>query len=222
VLKNIAPLFAGEVINVSGWNDQDKEGSCYQQYFVNAKSYSVSNYDGERGVDEARDTTTFYIDLTKPIPSPLINKFDVVLNHTTLEHIFDVNTAFGNLCALSSDAVIIIVPFAQPVHYTNSYGDYWRFNPMSLRELFSRNKMEVVFEAANDHENAGIYLLFVGSKYPEKWRSKLPAWEPICELGDWIGSDPPNLKQRTRRIMVELIRKARSHLQSLLITLTWS
>jgi hypothetical protein len=163
ILRQIAGLFSGDIINVSGWDDRDKEGGHYRDYF-NASSYSISNYNGERGRDDAGDVTTFIIDLSCSLPPSLIGRFDVVYNHTTLEHVFEVETAFRNLCSLSRDIVIVVVPFAQKVHFTNSYGDYWRFTPMGLRRLFKQNGLQVVFESANHDENAGIYLLFVGSK----------------------------------------------------------
>jgi len=218
VLRSVAPLFTGSILNLSGWKDDDKQGGKYREYFKSAQSYYVSNYQGVRGTEE-NVVTDFFVDLTaESLPGNLIRQFDVVYNHTTLEHIFDVRLAFRNLCQMSSDIVIVIVPFAQCLHFTESYGDYWRFTPMSMRHLFHDNGFEVIFEAASPHRDAAVYLFFVGSHQPEKWQGKLPPWEPVESLGDWIGSDPPNLKQRTRRIMVELIRKAKSHLQSLLIS----
>ena len=45
-LKKIAPKFSGDVINVSGWVDEDKEGKIYREYFVNANTYTISNLGG--------------------------------------------------------------------------------------------------------------------------------------------------------------------------------
>ena len=187
VLREIAPLFSGKVINVSGWDDRDKEGRQYRNYFPNASDYYISNFAGERGIADAANVTDFNIDLSTPISKKLEGQFDIVFNHTTLEHIFEVDIAFQNLCRLSKDIVIVVVPFAQEIHFNSSYGDYWRFTPMGLRKLYEKNGLEVVFEAANHHVNAGIYLLFIGSKYPDNWRSKMIEWQPIEELGKWIG-----------------------------------
>jgi hypothetical protein len=187
ILREIAPLAYGEIINVSGWDDRDKEGGHYREYFVHAHAYYISNYSGERGLSDARAITNFNIDLSIPLSESLIGRFDVVYNHTTLEHIFELDIAFGNLCSLSRDLVIVVVPFAQPLHFTSSYGDYWRFTPMTLRQLFIKNGFEVVYEAANNDENAGIYLFFVGSKRPGDWKDKMPDWRPIDSLGNWIG-----------------------------------
>ena len=187
ILREIAPLFCGDVINVSGWRDEDKQGHTYREYFISAHMYYISNYRGARGIED-NPTTDFFIDLTAPIlPNELVGRFDVVFNHTTLEHIFDVRIAFRNLCQLSRDIVIVVVPFAQYLHYQESYGDYWRFTPMSLRELFTENGLETVFEAASPYKCAAQYLLFVGSRRPDLWRDRMPAWEPVERLGDWIG-----------------------------------
>lgn len=202
-LREIAPLFSGEVINVSGWDDRDKEGRRYRDYF-NADAYYISNFTGERGMQDADNITDFVIDLVQPLPSNLIERFDVVFNHTTLEHIFDVDKAFHCLCTLSRDIVIIVVPFAQAEHFTPSYGDYWRFMPMGIRELFRKEGLDVIFEAANCDENAGNYLFFVGSKNPGKWISKMPPYQLIADTGNWIGSPRLSLLDNAICHMVRL------------------
>ena len=198
-LHSIAPLFDGEVINVSGWDDRDKEGSRYREYFSAASGYFVSNHSGIRGIDDAADTTDLSLDLTAPVPAELQQRFDVVYNHTTLEHVFDVFKAFSNLCLMSRDIVIVVVPFAQEMHFTASYGDYWRFTPMAVRELFRANGLDVVFEDASPHRYAGIYLLSVGSRRPTYWHERLPAWEPVNQVGGWIAS-PPLARRLARRL----------------------
>ncbi|WP_174412692.1 methyltransferase domain-containing protein [Thermococcus eurythermalis] len=166
-LKKFAHLFSGRVINVSGWKDIDKEGSRYKDYFVNAEEYWISNYKSEyRGFQGTLENEIF-LDLTQPLPKELRHKFDVVFNHTTLEHIFDVFTAFKNLCELSKDIVIIVVPFIQEQHA--DYGDYWRFTPLAIRELFKRNGLELIYINFNDWSNSSIYIFAIGSRHPDKW-----------------------------------------------------
>ncbi|MFC1658646.1 hypothetical protein ACFL1D_04575 [Candidatus Omnitrophota bacterium] len=187
ILTGICPFFSGEIINVSGWDDRDKQGGSYRKYFTNATAYHISNYAGERGLADASAQTDFQIDLSLPVSSEYIERFDVVFNHTTLEHIFEVKIAFDNLCKMSRDIVIVIVPFAQELHFKASFGDYWRFTPISLRRLFQENKFSVIFEAVSPFKNAGIYLLFVASRHPEKWHGKMPKWQQIKEAGCWLG-----------------------------------
>lgn len=204
VIEQIAPHFGGDVINVSGWDDRDKEGRTYRDYFSNADSYAISNHAGERGTGDAVEITDYALDLTAPLPEELEGRFDVVFNHTTLEHIFDVPTAFRNLCEMSKDVVIVVVPFAQEVHYNESYGDYWRFTPMGLRALFEQNGLSVVYEAANDDTNAGLYVLAVGARHSERWAAALPAWSPVDGLGEWIGTRWHN---RIRETLGSLVRR---------------
>ncbi len=190
VLRRIAPAFDGQVINVSGWDDRDKEGGRYRDYFAAASSYAISNYSGERGLADAAAITDFAIDIEQPLAPELTRRFDVVFNHTTLEHVFDLFTAFGNLCAMSRDVVVLVVPFSQEMHTTDSFGDYWRITPMGLRRLFERNGLTPVFEAANDQWNAGLYVIGVGARHPAKWRAALGPYTPVTEVGTNIGRNP--------------------------------
>jgi len=200
LLRGIGPLVRGEVVNVSGWRDEDKQGRRYRDYFPNASSYTVTNHAGDRGLADSEDVTDLALDLTGPLDPALAGRFDVVFSHTTLEHVFEVEMAFANLCRLSRDLVIVVLPFAQEVHHEASYGDYWRFTPMGLRALFERNGLEVVFEGASPYRNAGIYLLFAGSRTPGRWRAELPAWSPVEVLGGWIGTTwPQRLRHSLRR-----------------------
>ena len=185
-IAQLAPLFEGDVINISGWDDRDKVGGCYRDYFSEASSYYITNFQGKRGVTGAANE--IFLDLTEECPENLIERFDVCFNHTTLEHIFDVRKAFSNICKISRDIVFIVVPFSQTQHETESFGDYWRFTPTCLRSLFQDNGLDVVYEAQSSYKGAAIYLLFVGSKHPEKWHNVLPLYEEIRVAGSWIGN----------------------------------
>jgi hypothetical protein len=201
VLREVAPMFTGDVINVSAWKDKDKQGNTYRSYFASARKYYISNIEGERGI--SNDLKSDYcIDLLSTLPDDLIGRFDVVFNHTTLEHVFDVRKAFQNLCLLSKDIVIVVVPFAQNLHYEDCYGDFWRLTPFSLRALYLENGFEIIFESANSDPNTVIYLLFIGSRKPEYWKDKMPPWNKIVKLGDWIGQierNPSNKMMKIKR-----------------------
>lgn len=165
-LAAIGHHFSGEVCNVSAWKDEDKEGGYYCDYFPNADSYVITNFRSERGLQD----NELELDLEVPLEEALYGRFSTVFNHTTLEHIYDVHRALKNLCLLTNDIVIVVVPFLQLVHYAEGFGDYWRFTPMSLRRMFAENGLEVVYEAYNDHYDASVYLFFVASKHPELWQ----------------------------------------------------
>lgn len=184
-LRAIAPLFDGDVVNVSAWDDRDKKGGCYKDYFANASSYSYTNHSGHRGLQGLPNE--YALDLTAELPEDLKNRFDVAFNHTTLEHIFDVRKAFANLCELSRDIVIVVVPFAQVQHESDQWRDYWRFTPTCLRHLYEENGLSVIYEAESPYKDATIYLLAVGSRCPQRWAGRLPASRPLRECGAWIG-----------------------------------
>jgi hypothetical protein len=171
-LKKFATLFSGDIVNVSGWEDKDKEGQHYSDYFEKKSSYTITNYVSEARGFQGQENEIF-LDLTKDLPKDLIGKYDVVFNHTVLEHVFEVHKAFENLCLLSNDAVILVVPFLQPMHA--DYGDFWRFTPSCLQRLFEKNDMSVVYSSFNNPINASVYVFCVAVKDPEKWKGKLPS-----------------------------------------------
>jgi hypothetical protein len=188
-LKKFAHLFSGKIINVSAGENVDKQGSTYDKYFINATEFWLSNYapGSFRGFEGKPNE--LLIDLEQELPEVLIEKFDVVFNHTTLEHIFDFKMAFRNMCALTSDIVILVVPFAQEQHENEGYYDYWRFTPRAIRELFRLNQLEVIYESANNDFNAGTYIFHIGSKKPERWSSLFPErGELLNNVANWIGS----------------------------------
>ena len=111
-LKKFSKKFYGNIINVSGWKDSDKVSSFYKNYFTNCTNYFISNWSySERGQENKLSKNEYLIDLESDLKKELLGKFDVVFNHTTLEHIFDIYKSFRNLCELSNDVVIIVVPF---------------------------------------------------------------------------------------------------------------
>lgn len=165
-LEKYAHLFHGDVVNVSGWRDVDKEGKKYKDYFFNANSYSITNYKEEaRGIQGLKDE--IFLDLEKELEKDLLGKFDLVFNHTTLEHIYDAKKAFENLCILSNDVVIIVLPFLQQYHA--SYGDYWRFTPLAIKKMFEENGYKLLYQSFNNHKDSSVYTFTIASKNINKW-----------------------------------------------------
>jgi hypothetical protein len=162
-LARVAPRFGGDIVNVSAWRDEDKSGRRYRDYFPKASSYSLTNFKAEarglQGVDNE-----IFLDLAATLPDDLQRKFDVVFNHTTLEHIFDVHRAFANLCAMSRDAVILVVPFLQEQH--GAYGDFWRFTPDCVAQLFRINGLTPLMITSNRHLWSSVYVFAVGVRDP--------------------------------------------------------
>jgi hypothetical protein len=165
-LKKIAHLFKGDIANVSGWKDIDKEGGFYKDYFSSASSYTITNYKSEAKGFQGFENEIF-LDLEADLSEDLQTRFDVVFNHTVLEHVFDVQKAMKNLCLMTRDIVIVIVPFLQVMH--GDYGDFWRFTPLTMEKLFNNNGLEMMSCTFNSHKNASVYLFCVASKNPEQW-----------------------------------------------------
>lgn len=167
-LEKFANLFTGEAVNVSGWNDKDKQGRRYRDYFSSATTYWVTNYVAKaKGMQEGLENQIF-LDLEAELRPELRAKFDVVFNHTVLEHIFEVDQAFCNLCELTSDVLIVVVPFLQHQHAPD-YGDFWRFTPTGVKRLFEKNHLELVYINYNDGPNQSVYVFAIGTRKPQNW-----------------------------------------------------
>jgi len=201
-LSKFAHLFHGDIVNVSGWKDIDKEGRFYKDYFANAQTYTVTNYRSDARGFQGQEGEIF-LDLEETLPEDLDGRFDVVFNHTTLEHIYDVNTAFRNLCGMTKDIAIVVVPFLQQYHA--EYGDYWRFTPLAMKRLFEDQGMEVLYQSFNSHKRSSVYLFSIAAKRPENWRN---LFEGSLDHVDPYGKGPepfvgchaiPNISYKLRR-----------------------
>ena len=94
----------------------------------------------------------------------------MVFNHTVLEHVYDFQTAFKNLCAMTKDVVILCVPFLQEMH--TDYGDYWRFTPLALKRMFEDQGLTLLYLSFNNHWNASVYIFAIASKQPQQWQQE--------------------------------------------------
>jgi len=170
-IRIVAGHIKGRVINISAWEDQDKEGGQYRDYFRNASQYQTSNFQGWRGDGIVSD---YNLDLEGDVHEELLHAFDLVLNHTTLEHVFDIHKAMRNLCSLSKDAVMIVVPFMQHLHGPEDR-DFWRPSPYALRRIFKDNGFQIIRETAGPAGGNVRYLFYLASCRPESWQGRLPA-----------------------------------------------
>lgn len=169
-LRKLSSFFHGDIINISAGLDKDKEGGYYHDYFPNARTYSVTNY----VMEELDDSSVLQsnLDLTKPLPEKFKQSYDVVLNHTVLEHVDDPSVAVRNLCQCSRDLVVTVIPFLQTFHHIeNQYYDYWRISPYALAVLFSNAGFETIYVSWNTSPVGDIYILHIASRNPQKWES---------------------------------------------------
>lgn len=180
-LRRFGSLFTGDIVNVSGWKDEDKQGGTYRGYFPHATSYTVTNFGNACGFQDAPGE--LLLDLSVPISDDLRGRFDVVFNHTTLEHIFDAATAFTNLCAMTRDVVIVVVPFLQPAHEgeNGEYSDFWRFSPAALTKMFVHQGLTPLYVSYNDDWLSSVYVFGIASRHPDRWRSRIPDSAPQAQ-----------------------------------------
>ncbi len=161
-LKKFSHLFSGKVVNVSAWQDSDKQGGKYRDYFKNASEYWITNYVNEARGYQGGVENEIFLDLQSDIPKEYEQKFDAVFNHTVLEHIYEVRKAFSSLCSLSSKFVIIVIPFLQEQHA--EYGDYWRFTPLVVKKMFEENGYSMAYINYNDKRNESVYIFAIGAR----------------------------------------------------------
>ena len=98
-----------------------------------------------------------------------------------VEHVFDVSKAFENMCLLSKNFVILIVPQFQMIHdYHRGYKDYWRFTPFVIDELFKRNNYTVLFRETTYGFSESNYLFYIATKRnAENYKKYFPLLKPV-------------------------------------------
>ena len=175
-LKRFGKIYDRDIINVSGWKDSDKHGKLYKDYFPNARSYTTTNYGKEFGKSPYTDEKEF--DLSRPLYKK-IGRYDLVFTHTVIEHVFEIDTVIDNLCKLSRDSIITIVPFIQCLHWKDGgFKDYWRYTPFSLMELFEKRGFNTVYCTwNNDTPFMNVYIFHIASCKPDKYRNVFPSYE---------------------------------------------
>ena len=191
VLRQYLSPLGGDIINVSGWQDSDKENGFYRDYFGWRTRYVVSHISGEAGMplEGTPDVEPVYLDLEEPLPSHLEGAFDVVFSHTVLEHVFDTRQARDSMDRMCRDAVALVVPFAQAVHYSRSYGDYVRPAPLLLKRFFEERGYSVLLCTCNDQPFFPIYVVFIASReagrHEEAFRSAPRSFEVQISPSRW-------------------------------------
>lgn len=169
ILREYLRHLGGDVINVSGWRDEDRADRHYKDYYGQVCSYSVTNIMGARGMPDDCDSSYqwHFLDLEAPVPSDMVAGYDVVFCHTVLEHIFDVASSFRALADLTRDIVVLVVPFVQRVHCSDSYSDYHRFSPYFLDRYFTQAGFTTLLCWFNQYPRSCIYVTFIAARHPE-------------------------------------------------------
>ena len=170
LLRRYLGSLGGSIVNVSGWEDRDKEGGFYRDYFGAHDRYVLTNIHGDRGMPPVipEGVESVFLDLEDPLPDELRGAFDVVFSHTVLEHVYDTDSALENLAAMSRDVVVTTVPWAQSVHYMESFSDYVRLSPFKLKRFFESRGFTVLLVDANDQAFFSVYQTMIVSRHPER------------------------------------------------------
>lgn len=171
IKRAISPLEGVDsVLNVSGFDDRDKQGGVYRDYFHFAGSYSLSYYPSDvcKGRADISNNNKIQVDLMKSLSDELLSRFDLVFNHTVLEHVKNPFVAYSNIVKMSNDLVLTVVPFRQQFHFIpGQFGDYFRITPMGMRLLNELNGMTELFESTTPSPAGEIYIVSLATKLPE-------------------------------------------------------
>ena len=163
-LKRILPLLnVTSVLNVSGWDDGDKEGGQYADYFSQkVKKYEISHFENDH-LRSDTDLSKLVINL-EDVGYQAVEKFELVFSHTVLEHVFDQQNAFRIMCGLAEKYVVGVVPMINVLHWEETYDDYWRFTPHGIRKLFENNEFKLVHLEIGPTSSISQYIIFVGAR----------------------------------------------------------
>ena len=141
----------------------------------------MTNHPGDKARG-ANVRTDIALDLAQPLPRELERSYEVVFNHTVLEHIEDPVFAFEQIAAMSTDLVISVVPFKQKLHFESGmYGDWQRFTPFGMRKLHERNGFQVIYESYTPRPALDVYLFYVGAREPDL---HVNCRQDLCQLDD--------------------------------------
>ena len=86
-----------------------------------------------RGVEE-------FLDLNEPLKEQFFKRFDLVVDTGTLEHCFNVGTAFKNMCNMTKVGGVIVTaaPYSRPFH------GYYNFVKETYSDGFGKNGFEIL------------------------------------------------------------------------------
>ena len=171
-------------LNVSGNLDSDKEGHLYRYYFK-AEKYSISSYTIDKSYSNPLKQIEINLDEDKSkIAKEHFQKYDLVFNHTVLEHVKNPFQAFSNLeNLLAPNGILIsVVPFIYKFHYSKgNFGDYWRYTPHTIDLLHKHSNLFINLLEVGPINGYEKYLVSVASR-----KNKLLNFEfDINSFSDW-------------------------------------
>lgn len=153
--EHVVGLDVESVLNVGAVQEhKDKEGSTYRKYFPQAQWYTL---DFRRRDDDPHHYEADLHDVSR-----ITERFDLILNMSTLEHVRNPFIVVKNLRGLLNPRgyMFISVPWVYKLHGLK-YGDYWRFTHMAIRELH-KGMDELMLERSPDADTQGYCALYRG------------------------------------------------------------
>lgn len=127
VLREWCLAARGRVLSVGSATDQDKEGRRYRDYFLNAASYTTSDYSSDAPCD-------LHLDI-RAMREVEDGTYDAVFCHSVLEHVDDLWSALRECARVlaSGGTYLVGVPFRYGIH--RAPNDYWRFTEYGVRYM---------------------------------------------------------------------------------------
>lgn len=107
--------------------------------------YRLLGFQDYRCVDADGRYDAFVWDLNLPVPAEQRGRWDLITNHGTLEHVFNVYQGFKNLHDLAHPGSLIL--HLMPFQGHEDHG-FFNFQPVLFDDLAAENKYEIVDRAA--------------------------------------------------------------------------
>lgn len=155
-LRKVAKGIKGNVLSIGSGDDLDGTNTHYRDYFIQAKSYTTSEFIGTWDVDEIIDVCD--------MKNVADGKYDCVFVSGVLEHVPELWKAVNEIKRIikKGGTLLLGVPFRQHLH--GKPYDYWRFTRYTLEYLFSDFTIEEIKEIDTSVERFPSAYWFKGLK----------------------------------------------------------
>jgi hypothetical protein len=154
-------------LNCSGHLDLDKQGSYYQSYFK-VEKYTISSFENDSTYSNPKKLFLLNLDEDcEKVSEEHYQNYDLIFNHTVLEHVMNPYQAFANFENLlaPNGILICVVPFIYKFHFSNGdFGDYWRFTPHTMELLHKQFNLSVKFLEVGPHNSYEKYIISVATR----------------------------------------------------------
>lgn len=177
----------------------------------------------------------FLLDLNSPVSEDFLERFDTIIDVGTLEHVFDIATALGNICKMVrvAGSIVLILPCSNAIDH-----GFYSFSPSLFFEYFGANgfsnmncylgegspyihgkKGRVFSYTPGGKEipivtDKGVYLSFFGTKVRSCDAVRKPIQSIYTKNSIWRSERMPEIEpdnESVRAKMLPLIRRLLFH-----------